>query len=450
MCGLVAVINKLSNGFAKEQCDIFNDLLYVSALRGMDSTGAFLVTNENDLHLAKEATPAVWYRETKEFKEVLSKAFKNGTALVGHTRWATKGVVNDDNAHPFVVDDKITMVHNGTLYGDHKTLADTEVDSHAIAHVLSQEESVEKALQKLSGAYALIWHNFEKETINFVRNSQRPLFFMETFNGYYWASEESTLQWIKSRFNVKPTVDITSLKEGQLHTFKLGEKTVKREVTDVKLTNYTNNVVTYNNQQPWWNNTQHRHSNHYPHYYDDNNDYLNDNTPPFIPQIEPPVVKSEPVIVVATEDNSPRQSTYLDTEERKIAAGLNMNVNKSTFTRVMENYAKRTHFSANCIDYLEVIKGSGASGYFIFATMEEEPDILVRVYVPPDFTEEKALQWSVNQQKVLVKTKGCRWTQYPVNFQFANKWIIGGYGVLIGETIKPIRQVNLDNIESLV
>ena len=55
MCGLIAVINKYNNGFTKSQCDAFNDLIYLDALRGMDSTGAFVITNRDDLYMAKNS-----------------------------------------------------------------------------------------------------------------------------------------------------------------------------------------------------------------------------------------------------------------------------------------------------------------------------------------------------------------------------------------------------------
>ena len=66
-------------------------------------------------------------------KRVISK----GKALIGHNRKATVGSVNNATAHPFVVGDSFAMVHNGTLR-NHKALADTVVDSEALAIHLSK------------------------------------------------------------------------------------------------------------------------------------------------------------------------------------------------------------------------------------------------------------------------------------------------------------------------
>ena len=44
-------------------------------------------------------------------------------------------MINDQNAHPFV-ENNIILVHNGVVY-NHKKHEDTEVDSHAIVHMIN-------------------------------------------------------------------------------------------------------------------------------------------------------------------------------------------------------------------------------------------------------------------------------------------------------------------------
>lgn len=201
MCGLVGLISKYRNGFTQVQKDVFTSLLFIDILRGDDSTGAFLIRNNGDLKMIKSGTHAIDFMRHQEYKTLLNQAFSSGSALVGHNRKATRGVVNDGNAHPFLVDDRICLVHNGTLWGDHKTHADVEVDSHAIAHLLAKH-SVEEVANKIDGAYALIWHDFENNTLNFLRNSQRPLFWVETANEWLWSSEDTMLEFVESRHNL--------------------------------------------------------------------------------------------------------------------------------------------------------------------------------------------------------------------------------------------------------
>jgi glucosamine 6-phosphate synthetase-like amidotransferase/phosphosugar isomerase protein len=221
MCGLVAIINKNTNGTTQEQNEVFSTLLFLDLLRGADSTGVMCIENNGDLSLAKEAVDSLAFIRTKEYQSLLTKAFKSGSALIGHNRKATRGVVNDENAHPFVVDDNIVLVHNGTMYGDHKKHADTEVDSHAIAHVIHETGDVEAALNKIDAAYALIWYNVKEGTINFVRNTSRPLWWMETHNAWYFCSEKEMLDFAAKRHKLNLKEQPAELPHDLLQTFKL-------------------------------------------------------------------------------------------------------------------------------------------------------------------------------------------------------------------------------------
>jgi hypothetical protein len=203
MCGLVGVINKLKNGFLDKQLTIFENLLYIDAMRGEDSTGAFLVTTLGNVYIAKEAEESTYFLKDQAWADIRSKAFASGWGLIGHNRKATRGSITDQNAHPFWVDDKLVLVHNGSLVGDHKHLADVTVDSEAIAHVLAKEPDPEKALKQINGAYALIWYDVENKKMNIIRNNERPLFWIETDNAFYFASENAMLYLALWRNGVK-------------------------------------------------------------------------------------------------------------------------------------------------------------------------------------------------------------------------------------------------------
>lgn len=233
MCGLVGVITKARNGFTGHQIDIFNTLLYLDALRGEDSTGAFVVNGYGNVSIVKEAESSGHTIAQKEYKSLTDEAFRDGWALIGHNRKATRGVVNDANAHPFWVDDRLVLVHNGTMFGDHKKHAEVEVDSHAIAHLIADSPSLEEALGKFYAAYALIWYDVQKKTLNFLRNSQRPLHFMETNSEVIYASEWQMLEFVRQRMNLtlKPGEKIYQLKEMTLLSMVLQDNRGYREDT---------------------------------------------------------------------------------------------------------------------------------------------------------------------------------------------------------------------------
>lgn len=201
MCGILAVITKLKSGFTQTQVDLFSQLLYIDQLRGEDSTGVVVVTNTGNVELAKSSDPACDFIRTKEYDALTTTAYQRGWLMYGHNRKATRGTINDENAHPFWVDDNIILIHNGTLMG-HKDLKDTEVDSHAIAHAIAESDSVAEALQKVNGAYALMWYNVKEKTMNIIRNDQRPLHWLETEGFYALCSEAEMLQLVANRNNL--------------------------------------------------------------------------------------------------------------------------------------------------------------------------------------------------------------------------------------------------------
>lgn len=227
MCGLVMAVTKTKNGFNGVDLDMFQEMLFADTLRGKDSTGIFAVNTIGNVGIAKDATTAEGFLQTDEFKKLRSDLFREGWAVVGHNRKATRGLINDVNSHPFWVEDKLVLVHNGSYYGDHKKLADTEVDSHAIAiHLANNIGNYEEALQKVNAAYALIFYDIEGKKLNVIRNKDRPLFKVETNSAYFLSSEPGLLSWILHRNNEKPIDKITALEEHTLYTWELtGENT---------------------------------------------------------------------------------------------------------------------------------------------------------------------------------------------------------------------------------
>jgi glucosamine 6-phosphate synthetase-like amidotransferase/phosphosugar isomerase protein len=200
MCGIVGLASGFTNGFSVKEADVFMDMLYIDAMRGMDSTGVFGVDKHGNVGIHKEASQAGVFMKSNESRSFRSQLVSKGLFAVGHNRAATRGSIKDENAHPFWVDDKIVLVQNGTYKGSHKHHKDVEVDTEAIAHVLADEPDVEKALKTVNAAYALVWYNTETKQLNLLRNDERPLWLAKLKGGgLVWCSEPGFMYLAASR-----------------------------------------------------------------------------------------------------------------------------------------------------------------------------------------------------------------------------------------------------------
>lgn len=208
MCGIVGYVAKHPRRLGRAVDQFFETALILDTVRGRDSTGVFGVrTDHKENETAdwlKQAVNGCAFVETQGFSEYMSAFYHYS---VGHNRAATIGDVTTDNAHPFQ-EGPITMVHNGSLWctvGLPKSQAElgVEVDSHAICHNLATE-SVEDVVANLDGAFALVWHDARDNTINFIRNDERPFHMALSTNkeSLYFMSEAPMLHAALTRHRV--------------------------------------------------------------------------------------------------------------------------------------------------------------------------------------------------------------------------------------------------------
>ena len=221
MCGNVGIFNP--KGITPNQQDLFEQMLWMDSIRGYHSTGVIAVSDEGEKYsVIKDAVDGALFVQTKQWAEFL-KEHKKPKVLIGHNRWATQGKVNRKNSHPFSFGN-ISGVHNGTLthqYGlpDHEKF---DVDSENI-YWSFYKKGVEWTLERLDGAFALVWYDSKEKALNFVRNDERPLHIAELNDGtIIWGSEKGMLEWLTGRTNkVSSIKTIENLKDGVWRKFHL-------------------------------------------------------------------------------------------------------------------------------------------------------------------------------------------------------------------------------------
>lgn len=158
MCGIVGILGE------KPVVPLLVEGLKRLEYRGYDSAG---VATLQDTGIDRRRAAG----KIKNLEDLIEQSPLEGTVGIGHTRWATHGQPNTNNAHPHATD-KVALVHNGIIE-NYKELkeelqsyqvhfdsdTDTEIIAQLITHNMKQgmgpKEAVDASLERLEGAFAL-------------------------------------------------------------------------------------------------------------------------------------------------------------------------------------------------------------------------------------------------------------------------------------------------------
>ncbi|MGV3487384.1 MAG: glutamine--fructose-6-phosphate transaminase (isomerizing) [Tuberibacillus sp.] len=178
MCGIVGYIG---NNDAKK---ILIDGLKKLEYRGYDSAGIGLLNNEG-VHVFREKGRIADLEKIVDWDIAASIG-------IGHTRWATHGEPNRENAHPHQsATGRFTLVHNGvidnyeklkeqylggvTLKSDTDTEVIVQLVDVFVREGLEVVEAFRKTLSLLHGSYALAMIDAETPDTLFVGKNKSPL-----------------------------------------------------------------------------------------------------------------------------------------------------------------------------------------------------------------------------------------------------------------------------------
>lgn len=244
MCGLVGII---TSKHEQKYEDLFTQGLVLDTIRGKHSTGVAVVQG-GDCETHKLPVPGIDFIDSKSYKDILQfTALHRPVAMMGHNRAATLGKVNKVNSHPFDVGPIVGM-HNGTLrrYTKLEGYGEFGTDSETLFDHLSRN-SLNNTLNNTEGAYCLVWWEAESNSVNIIRNSERPLF-MATLKGkdtVVYGSELEMIMWLCSR-NGYEVENVYEPAENTLYTFDLASKEVSKP--RVKKLNVVSAYPPVNNQ----------------------------------------------------------------------------------------------------------------------------------------------------------------------------------------------------------
>jgi len=229
MCGIVGYIGK------QNASNIVLSGLKRLEYRGYDSYGICFV--EKDKYSLFKRVGKI----EKTEQEFLNNNFK-GNVCIAHNRWATTGLVNEENAHPHCDCKKeIFVVHNG-IVENYKELREklikeghkfsSETDTEVIAHLIEKyykdnlENAVKRALDDVRGTYGLLVVSIKEPDKIVVARMSSPLIIGVGDNEFLIASDSSAI--------ISRTRQIINLDDGEIAVLKVNNIRIYKEEKESK------------------------------------------------------------------------------------------------------------------------------------------------------------------------------------------------------------------------
>jgi len=217
MCGIIGFLGN-DNCFDY----IFNGL-YQLQNRGYDSAGIMSI-QDNEFFIKKLVLNNN-KNGINEFKKYKSEF--NSNIGIGHTRWATHGIINEVNTHPHLNNKgDIAIVHNGVIDNylelkkylkDYQFKSDT--DTEVIANLLdinkndSNTKRIQKTINMLEGTFALIISFLDEPNTLYITKRGSPMLLSYNDNMALITSEESGFNGLVKNYIRLDNNDIYKIEE---------------------------------------------------------------------------------------------------------------------------------------------------------------------------------------------------------------------------------------------
>ena len=237
MCGIVGAVSH------KNIVDVLVEGLRRLEYRGYDSCGFAVINSDDAQHPIERARTTARVAELAE----QGKDF-HGTLGIAHTRWATHGKPDTQNAHPHISNGLIAVVHNGIIENYESLRAalkaagyvfTSETDTEVIAHLVHQQyvasgqkdlaASVKAVLPKLHGAYAIGVIAQDSPDLLVGARAGSPLVVALGDQENFLASDALALAGRAYAMMYLEEGDIAILKAGSVEVIDQAGKTVQRE-----------------------------------------------------------------------------------------------------------------------------------------------------------------------------------------------------------------------------
>ncbi|PJE79480.1 Glutamine--fructose-6-phosphate aminotransferase (isomerizing) [invertebrate metagenome] len=236
MCGITGAVAQ------RDVAPILLEGLHRLEYRGYDSAGMAVIDGNGKMNRLRKVG------KVAELEKSLAKNTMAGGTGIAHTRWATHGEPNEDNAHPHV-SEHVALVHNGIIE-NHDTLRKhlqeagyvftSETDTEVIAHLIHKElqktqsllEAVQLASQQLEGAYGMVVMDTRQPDKLVVARSGSPLVIGVGINEHFIASDQIALFPVTRRFIFLEEGDVAEVTRTAVHIYDQDGQKAVREIQE--------------------------------------------------------------------------------------------------------------------------------------------------------------------------------------------------------------------------
>lgn len=214
MCAIIGMAGPVPEGQWSEAHAILTALLRVAEYRGTDATGFAAIPHPYGMRRARDvitdkaAVGARWFVELPSWQRLRRH---RSTAVIGHTRLATRGDATlRINAHPFVAG-HYHLVHNGMLINDAdiadeyglrlQSQTDSEVLVRLIAAAGDPLTGLDLCLRRVTGNMAIALLDSDQRVVWLARRG-RPLWLCSFAGQRVWWFASTTEILLSAFHNV--------------------------------------------------------------------------------------------------------------------------------------------------------------------------------------------------------------------------------------------------------
>ncbi len=251
MCGIIGITRTAGHigpsgapSADHEQTDPVLDILLEGLgrleYRGYDSAGVALI--------GPSAAEGLWRGRAangtsslEDLIKLTQRAPAGATAGIGHTRWATHGRPNEENAHPHLdCSGRLAVIHNGIIE-NHVELSDelvvaghrleSETDTEVLAHLIEDElgahggagltGAVRAALARVRGAFSLAVVWADQPDLIVAARRVSPLLLGVTDDAAFLASDIPAILGLTREFFVLDDDQVAELRPGSVRVTTL-------------------------------------------------------------------------------------------------------------------------------------------------------------------------------------------------------------------------------------